>query len=184
MVGSAGSSKSRKSSKEISWRPAEVEAESGGRVRGEGIWAGGDDGLRPRAMISKRPPGQTNPAIFSMARGRRLVGRTWSVLASNTKSKLPRHAEGGASKLATQYSTEVAGKRLRDAWMAVSEMSKAVVRNPQAASCSASSPRPHPVGSAAFPVVVRGCVFQNSSKKVLGQSLAHGTVLFPASPSW
>src|SRR2546425_195569 len=56
--------------------------------------------------------------------------------------------------------------------MAVSEMSKAVVRNPQVARRSASSPRPPPMVSAVFPVVCCGFAVRNlpcdSSPQVCG----------------
>src|SRR6267142_1709715 len=161
-----------------------AESRDFGGGKGQGIWPSGSDGSRPRAMTRRRPVGQRNFAIFSIARGRRAAGRAWSVLASNTKWKARRQVEGGSRRLAATYSTVVVGKRLRQARIAVSEMSKAVVWNPQAASCSASSPKPQPIVSAAFPAVGRGCAFQKSSKRELGQRLAHGITLFPASPSW
>ena len=148
-----------------------MKAESSERVSGQGIWPSDSDGSRPRATTSKRPPGQRNPARFSIARERRPVGRTWRVLASKTKWKARRQVEGGSSRLAARYSTVVFGKRLREARIAVSEMSKAAVRNPQAASCSASSPRPLPTVRAFFPVVGWGWAFQKSTRKGLGPNI-------------
>src|SRR5260370_1093560 len=129
----SGITSAKKSSEESASRPTAVKAESWARLRGQGIWPSGSEGSRPRAMTSKRPPGQRNPAIFAMAWGRRAAGKTWSVLASKTKLKVRRQVEGGSSRLAARYSTAVAGKRLREARLAVSEISKTGVPDTQAA---------------------------------------------------
>ena len=71
------------------------------------------------------------------------------------------------------------GNRLRAIRIAVSEISKAVVSNPHAANCSASSPSPHAITSAFFPSVACGFALQNSMRPEFAPRSAHGTTLLP-----